>query len=461
MTTAPAVIAPVAYRFGPFRLEPLRRVLLRGNSVVPLPERLYAILILLIRAGGNVVGKDVLAAEVWPGSDLTDGNLSQHVYLLRQLLGESARDRSYVMTVPGRGYRFAAPVTLELPDGDTPTYATPSGDEETLLSCGQEAFTLYSRGSYLLEKRTVRALTRAVEHFEAALRIDPNFVPALVGLARAFLFLGIYWYLPGASVFPKAQRLALRAIELEPSNGVAHALLAELLLFGEWDWHGAQREMAMAVLLAPNSTMVRSSAAWMHVFLGEPHKGMIEVQRALALEPASPLLQGLVGRFFIFEGEYRRAIDYLSTLLDGGPEFEGARRYRAQAYILAGQPEEAIADLQLLPEERTENVALRLPLLGRAYGDAGQTARAEEIYRFLRDLARVEFVVQANLACVAFGLGQTHQALVHLETSRELHEAALFMVRATHFFQPIERSDRYRAILDSVAPPHQRATRTE
>src|ERR1700683_1035584 len=89
------------YAFGPFRLDPARRLLYSGCESVSMYDRTFQILLLLIEAGGEVVGKETLAAKVWPESIITDGNLSQHIYLLRQTLGERAKDRSYIMTVPG------------------------------------------------------------------------------------------------------------------------------------------------------------------------------------------------------------------------------------------------------------------------------------------------------------------------------------------------------------------------
>ena len=82
---------PAAYTFGCFRLDPARRRLFSGQESISLPERTFQLLLLLIQAGGDVVSKETLAATVWPETTVTDGNLSQHIYLLRQTLGERAK----------------------------------------------------------------------------------------------------------------------------------------------------------------------------------------------------------------------------------------------------------------------------------------------------------------------------------------------------------------------------------
>jgi len=103
-------ISPV-YTFGSFRFDPTRGLLTHGAAVTPLPDRLAQLLVLLIHANGDVIDKETIATQIWPDTVVSDGNLSQHMYMLRQLLDERATDRTYLMTVRGKGYRFVASVT--------------------------------------------------------------------------------------------------------------------------------------------------------------------------------------------------------------------------------------------------------------------------------------------------------------------------------------------------------------
>src|SRR5271165_2846907 len=98
------------YRFGRYLLDVPRRMLLCGPTARPIPEKLFLLLLTLLEANGEVVTKDRFFAEIWPDDVVSDANLAQHVFLLRGLLGERAKDHAYVVTVPGSGYRFAAEV---------------------------------------------------------------------------------------------------------------------------------------------------------------------------------------------------------------------------------------------------------------------------------------------------------------------------------------------------------------
>jgi len=96
------------FQFGCFRLDACERVLLRDGRLVPLPAKVLNTLILLVRNNGRIVEKDVLMNEVWPDEYVEEGNLAQHIFILRRALGESTENPNYIETVPRRGYRFVA-----------------------------------------------------------------------------------------------------------------------------------------------------------------------------------------------------------------------------------------------------------------------------------------------------------------------------------------------------------------
>lgn len=102
------------YRFGRFLVDTNRRMLLCGSTEKPIGEKLFQLLLLLLEADGDVVDKERFFAHVWPGDVPNESNLTQHIFLLRQVLGENARDRSFILTVSGKGYRLATPVERKM-----------------------------------------------------------------------------------------------------------------------------------------------------------------------------------------------------------------------------------------------------------------------------------------------------------------------------------------------------------
>ncbi|MGA7080766.1 MAG: winged helix-turn-helix domain-containing protein [Terriglobales bacterium] len=100
------------YEFGPFRLDPDRLLLLRDNQPVALTPKAFETLLVLIRHSETVVLKDDLMKSVWPDTFVEESNLAQNIFVLRKSLGETSGANRYIVTIPGRGYRFAEKVRL-------------------------------------------------------------------------------------------------------------------------------------------------------------------------------------------------------------------------------------------------------------------------------------------------------------------------------------------------------------
>ena len=112
------------YEFGGFRLDTVLQVLVSpAGDIIALPGRAYEVLRYLVERAGELVDKPSLMRAVWPSTVVEDNNLNQCILTLRRALGESAGERRFILTVPGRGFKFVAPVR-----------AVPATDEEPSLS---------------------------------------------------------------------------------------------------------------------------------------------------------------------------------------------------------------------------------------------------------------------------------------------------------------------------------------
>jgi len=98
------------YEFSNFRIDPEERVLFRDGKPLPLTPKVFDMLLALVQRRCQVVSKDELMRLVWPDTFVEEGNLTQNIWVLRKLLGESPDEPQFIKTVPRRGYRFVAPV---------------------------------------------------------------------------------------------------------------------------------------------------------------------------------------------------------------------------------------------------------------------------------------------------------------------------------------------------------------
>lgn len=101
------------YRFGNFAIDCSERRLLRHGLTVPLEQRLFHVLLLLVENAGRTVEKGEFFERVWPDTFVADNNLTNAITLVRKALGDKTKSPTFIETQPGRGYRFVAPVVIE------------------------------------------------------------------------------------------------------------------------------------------------------------------------------------------------------------------------------------------------------------------------------------------------------------------------------------------------------------
>jgi len=118
--TEPAGAVPTEVSFGSFRLFPAQFLLLEGDKPVPLGSRALQILIVLLDRAGEIVSQQELMADVWPSIFVVPANLTVHMSRLRRMLRDGQDGNRFIINIPGRGYRFVAPVEVSGRENDFP-----------------------------------------------------------------------------------------------------------------------------------------------------------------------------------------------------------------------------------------------------------------------------------------------------------------------------------------------------
>src|SRR5215469_8398123 len=100
------------YGFGPFRLDPVKRILAKDGKRIALAAKAFDTLVVLVQHSDQILTKDQLMKLVWPDSFVEENNLNQQISRLRRALGEVDNGETYIETVPRQGYRFVERVTV-------------------------------------------------------------------------------------------------------------------------------------------------------------------------------------------------------------------------------------------------------------------------------------------------------------------------------------------------------------
>ena len=122
------------YDFGPFRVDALKRLLLRSGQPVQLTSKAFDTLLTLVSHSGEVLEKNELMKTLWPDTNVEENNLTQNVSMLRKALGESRSEHRYIVTIPGRGYSFVASVKEVCTEGDSAGVVSPVRNGEEIPS---------------------------------------------------------------------------------------------------------------------------------------------------------------------------------------------------------------------------------------------------------------------------------------------------------------------------------------
>src|SRR3989442_992401 len=170
---------------------------------------------------------------------------------------------------------------------------TPGGEARALVMPAPgnlDACQLYLKGRYYLAQRGL-GLKKALECFDRALALDPNYALAYAGLADACTVLAEYGVALPNVVRPKARAAVERALELAPDLAEVHCASGALAFICDWDWPRAARDLRRAVELNPRSVTARQWLSCYLVFIeGRLEEGVAQARRAVELDPLAPLL---------------------------------------------------------------------------------------------------------------------------------------------------------------------------
>jgi tetratricopeptide (TPR) repeat protein len=234
-----------------------------------------------------------------------------------------------------------------------------------------EAYDAYVRGRYFWNIRNESALKTAIQHFEQALAHDPAYAPAYSGLADSHFYLGYaFGRVPPNEAMPRARAAALKSVELDDQLAEGHTSLALVRFIYDWDWAGAEQEFRRAISLNPSYALAHHGLAVLLMTTGRRQEAVSEANNALAVDPLSLPINGIVVSMLVIAGRYDEAIKASQRMLELRPDFGGAHEGLGNTYQALGRDTDALREF--LESKRLNGVAPDLiATLRHAYEDRG------------------------------------------------------------------------------------------
>lgn len=610
------------YEFGPFRLDGNKKLLWRYSQPVALTPKVLETLVVLIELRDRVVTKDELLGRVWGDTVVEEGGLARNISILRKALGEKPDEHTYIVTVPGKGYRFVADVreaaaTEAVREGPTAAavpgikprllrwllfgglaalaagvlvvfllrhppgapagqppitslavlpLANLSGDpaqeyfadgmtealignlariralrvvsrtsvmrfkggtrslpeiaqalnvdaivEGSVLRTGDRvrisvqlihaatdthlwareyerdltdilklqgevsravaeeiqvqitaeerarlasaaavdpaAYQEYLLGQHYLWRLNEEDLTRAIDHFEQATRLDGRYAAAYAGLSHAWWWRGVWGAKSAKQVEAQSRAAALRALQLDPQLAAAHVSNGRIKFSYDWDWSGAEQDFGRAEQLDPNSLDAHFFQGMLFMALGRFPESIAHIERAEQLDPLSPTVQSAFGRILYRARRFDDAIPHLKQAIELQPEAAGHYGRLADVYEEMGRYDEALAvhEKEKAVSGRAQDLS---PAVARIYARMGKPDEA----RRMLDLQRTKGSQWFVLATTYAALGDNDEAFRLLFQVTEERDA-LNYVKTDPRLDSLHSDPRWQALLARMNLP--------
>ena len=331
-----------------------------------------------------------------------------------------------------------------------------AGDEKGIAkkyTNSSEAYQLYLKGRFHFARRTKEDVNKAIESYEQAIKLDPNFAIAYARIAEAYNQMSNYPYASPKEAFPKAKAAAERAIALDPTLSEAHTAMGNTLTSYDWNWTAAEQSFKRALELDPNSATAHYRYATEYLIsVGRTKEAVAEVERALEMEPLDQNMVANLGRIYLYDGQRDRAVAHSKRAYEADPNFVISRLLYGMMLNAVGQYDEAISLSEKTLREDPNNQHMLL-VSGFAYGRSGRRAEAEATIERFREIAKSQYVIPSFVATVYGAMGEKEKAFAELERGIELKDSWFKWGKVEPLFDTLRDDPRFAALLRRMNLP--------
>jgi TolB-like protein/DNA-binding winged helix-turn-helix (wHTH) protein/Tfp pilus assembly protein PilF len=401
------------------------------NTKTPLPEIASQLGVDAIVEGTVMRSAD----KVRITAQLIDARSDQHLWA-----DSYERDLRDVLSLQDEvARRIAGEIGINLISGQQQQPANP----RALDPVAHEA---YLRGNFYWHQLNCDGFNKARRYFEQAVNGDPEFARAYVGLAESYFALADWGCSSEPGLIGKSKAAALKALELDPSLGEAHAWLGKLAFFYEWDFPKAEDELKRATELSPNYPEGHIIYAVFLISTGRRELGLTEMTKAHEIDPISQLPNVIAVVAFYLARQYDAAIEQGKKTIELYPDSGGAYDWLGYAYEKRGLSEQAIATYL-----RAKELQGASPEELSAFRTASQKDGVRGLWqKELENAERNPMASACWLAKIHAHLGNKDRALEFLKQSSQQHCSGPHTTIADPIFDDFRQDARFKEVAASL-----------
>jgi TolB-like protein/DNA-binding winged helix-turn-helix (wHTH) protein/Tfp pilus assembly protein PilF len=318
-------------------------------------------------------------------------------------------------------------------------------------SVNADAYDAYLKGRYYYNRFTVDGFSKSIEHFEQAIKLDPNYASAYAGLADALVSLEQIGAAGPEEVHPRALEAASKALAMDETLPEAHAAMASVRANG-WEMSAAEREARRAIELNPGFSLAHLYYSNMLRHLGRRQESIAEARRALELDPLSPLTNEELADAHMSAREYDAAIEQYQKTLDLYPNQAAPRDSLGWAYVYKRMYDRGMEEIRKSIALYGEDPSLS-PEIAFIYGTTGRKDEARKILQRLLSASKTVPIAAHHFALVYIGIGDKEEAFTWLEKAFEQHSPMMAWLEVDPRFDSLRQEPKFQNLIRRVGLP--------
>ena len=309
-----------------------------------------------------------------------------------------------------------------------------------------DAYDLYLRGRNFVNLRTPAATLKAIEYFERAATVDPDYALAWAGLTEAYGASPINSDTPPLERGPLSRAAAAQAIRAAPHLADAQFAMAYVNWMFDWDWTAAEAGLRRAIALDANHAMSRVVLGHLLSQTGRHDLARASMQRARELDPLDPMPHAVSSQVEFQARNYAAALDHARQAVALDPEFWIGYMMQGQALERMNLAEPALEALTMAGRFSGQN-SKAVSLRGYVLAKAGRRDEARDVLSTLQMAARDRYVPPYAIALVHAGMGERDAAFEWLERAYEARDVHLIFLTVDSKWDDYRQDARFVALL--------------
>jgi tetratricopeptide (TPR) repeat protein len=279
-----------------------------------------------------------------------------------------------------------------------------------------EAYTLVLKGLHFYNKITPHDVRRAIECFEKAIALEPDYANAYGMAASGYAFLGGTGQMEPREAFELVHKYSNKALQLDNSLAVGYAAKGSAFLFYDWNWKMAYDSLIKAIELNPATTSAHQMLSYYYMIMGRKKDAIDIMEKAFDIDPLSPMINKSLTDVYLYDGRTDDALKQAEYLLDIFPQMGIALELKGWCVGVKGDWKKAAEIFEEVHRVHVKHPLKGLFPLGCAYANSGQVEKALDCVRKieLRQLEEPGVVLDADLAMIWSSLGDKDKAFHYL-----------------------------------------------